>query len=233
MVIAGLMILGTLGLDIGPAVAGLGVVGIAVGFGAQTLVRDYLNGALILIENQFSKGDVVALAGVAGTVEDFTLRRTTLRDLDGVVHTVPNGEIKVASNLTRVWARINQDVTVAYGTDIDGRSRVVDEVGAAMAGRPGLEAARPRGAARRAGRGARRVRRHAQDPGQRPGHRAVGGRRRVPQAAARGVARPTASRSRGRSGSSCPRPGRRAAASGRPGDRGAGPTVRRPGSGPD
>jgi moderate conductance mechanosensitive channel len=129
VVIAGLMILGKLGLDIGPAVAGLGVIGIAVGFGAQTLVRDYLNGALILIENQFSKGDVVRLAGVAGTVEDFNLRRTTLRDLDGVVHTIPNGEIKVASNLTRTWARINQDVTLAYGTDIDRAIGVVDQVG--------------------------------------------------------------------------------------------------------
>jgi small conductance mechanosensitive channel len=132
VVIAALMVLGKLGLDIGPAVAGLGVVGIAVGFGAQTLVRDYLNGALILVENQFSKGDVVRLAGVAGTVEDFNLRRTTLRDIDGIVHTIPNGEIKVASNLTRVWARINQDVTVAYGTDIDKAIEVVDGVGAAM-----------------------------------------------------------------------------------------------------
>jgi small-conductance mechanosensitive channel len=136
VIIASLMILGTLGLDIGPAVAGLGVVGIAVGFGAQTLVRDYLNGALILVENQFGKGDVVRLAGVAGTVEDFNLRRTTLRDIDGVVHTIPNGEIKVASNLTRVWARINQDVTVAYGTDIDRAIAVVDNVGREMAGDP-------------------------------------------------------------------------------------------------
>jgi small conductance mechanosensitive channel len=136
VVIAGLMILGELGLDIAPAVAGLGVVGIAVGFGAQSLVRDYLNGSLILIENQFGRGDVVRLAGVSGTVEDFTLRRTTLRDLDGVVHTVPNGEIKVASNMTRVWARINQDVTVAYGTDIDRAIEVVDNVGREMAGDP-------------------------------------------------------------------------------------------------
>src|SRR3954447_21369866 len=133
VIIAGLMILGQIGLDIGPAVAGLGVVGIAVGFGAQFLVRDYLNGSLILIENQFGRGDVVRVAGVSGTVEDFTLRRTTLRDLDGVVHTVPNGEIAVASNLTRVWARINQDVTVAYGTDIDEATRVVNDVGQAMA----------------------------------------------------------------------------------------------------
>ena len=132
IVIAGLMILRTFDLDIGPAIAGLGVVGVAVGFGAQNLVRDYLNGALILIENQFSKGDVIRVAGVSGTVEDFSLRRTTLRDLDGVVHTVPNGEISVASNLTRVWARINQDVTVAYGTDIDKAIEVVGEVGKAM-----------------------------------------------------------------------------------------------------
>lgn len=134
--IAGLMILGRLGFDIGPAVAGIGVVGIAVGFGAQSLVRDYLNGSLILLENQFAKGDVIRAAGVAGTVEDFTLRRTTLRDLDGVVHTVPNGEIKVASNLTRTWARINQDVTIAYGSDIDKAIGVVEVVGREMAADP-------------------------------------------------------------------------------------------------
>ncbi len=136
VIIAGLMILRSFDLDIGPAIAGLVVVGVAVGFGAQHLVRDYLNGALILIENQFSKGDVIRIAGVSGTVEDFSLRRTTLRDLDGVVHTVPNGEILVASNLTRVWARINQDVIVAYGTDIDMATKVVDEVGKEMADDP-------------------------------------------------------------------------------------------------
>ncbi len=136
IVIAGLMVLGEFHIEIAPAVAGLGVVGVALGFGAQSLVRDYLNGALILIENQFSKGDVVTLAGVSGTVEDFSLRRTTLRDLDGVVHTVPNGEISVASNLTRVWARINLDVTVAFGTDIDKAIDVVDTTGAVMAGDP-------------------------------------------------------------------------------------------------
>jgi len=136
VVIAGIMILGRIGLDVGPAVAGLGVIGIAVGFGAQSLVRDYLTGALVLVENQFSKGDVVTIAGVTGTVEDFSLRRTTLRDLDGIVHTVPNGEIKVASNRTRTWARINQDVMVAFGTDIDKAIDVVDEVGRKMAEDP-------------------------------------------------------------------------------------------------
>jgi len=134
--IAGLMILAKLGLDIGPAVAGLGIVGIAVGFGAQTLVRDYLTGSLILVENQFSVGDVVRLAGVEGTVEDFNLRRTTVRDIDGVVHSIPNGVITVASNLTRVWSRINQDVTLAYGTDVDRAIQVVDEVGQAMKADP-------------------------------------------------------------------------------------------------
>jgi small conductance mechanosensitive channel len=141
VVIAGLMVLAKLGLDIGPAIAGLGIIGIAVGFGAQTLVRDYLNGALILVENQFSVGDVVRLAGVDGSVEDFNLRRTTVRDIDGVVHTIPNSEIKVASNLTRVWARINQDVTVAYGTDIDHAIKVVDEVGQAMKDDPAWKSA--------------------------------------------------------------------------------------------
>lgn len=136
MLIALVMILGKLNLDIGPAVAGLGIVGIAVGFGAQSLVRDYLNGALILVENQFSKGDVVSVAGVSGTVEDFSLRLTTLRDLDGVVHSVPNGEIRVASNRTRTWARINQNITVAYGTDIERATRVVNDVGKAMAADP-------------------------------------------------------------------------------------------------
>jgi small conductance mechanosensitive channel len=136
LVIAFLMTLQVLRLDIGPAIAGLGIIGLALSLGAQHLVRDYVAGAFVLIENQYSKGDVVTIAGVSGTVEDFSLRRTTLRDLDGVVHTVPNGEVHVASNRTRVWARINQDVTVAYGTDIDKAIRVVDEVGKAMAAEP-------------------------------------------------------------------------------------------------
>lgn len=99
--IAVIMVLGKFNVDIAPAIAGLGIVGIAVGFGAQSLVKDYFNGVLILVENQFARGDVVRIAGVSGTVEDFTLRRTTLRDADGTLHTIPNSEIGVASNLTR------------------------------------------------------------------------------------------------------------------------------------
>ena len=188
--IASVMILGELDLNIGPAVAGLGVVGIAVGFGTQSIVRDYFTGALILIENQFSKGDVISIAGVSGTVEDFSLRRTTLRDLDGVVHTVPNGEIKVASNRTRVWARINLDVTVAYGTDIDKATRVVNDVGTAIAAdpewrrrvmeAPHVERIEALG----------RVRRDDQDPRPRPGDRAVGRGWRAAQAPPRCVRHP-------------------------------------------
>jgi small conductance mechanosensitive channel len=101
LVIALLMALGAFGVDIGPAVAGLGVVGIAVGFGAQTLIRDWLAGIFIVLENQYSEGDHVRIAGVDGVVEDFGLRRTTLRDAEGVVHFVPNGAVVVSSNLTR------------------------------------------------------------------------------------------------------------------------------------
>jgi moderate conductance mechanosensitive channel len=134
LVIAGLMILEeAFRVDIGPAIAGLGIAGIAIGLGTQHLVRDYLNGALILIENQYAKGDIVRIAGVSGMVEDFTLRRTTLRDQDGTVHTVPNGEITVASNLTRVFARINQDIQVVYGTDIEAATAIVNRLCQEMA----------------------------------------------------------------------------------------------------
>ena len=125
-VIAVLMALRLFGIDIGPAVAGLGVFGIAVGFGAQTLIRDWLAGIFVVLENQYSHGDVVRIAGVEGVVEDFSLRRTTLRDLDGTVHTVPNGQIVVASNMTRVWAPVNLDVIVA---DDAGQARAAELIG--------------------------------------------------------------------------------------------------------
>lgn len=99
--VALLTILSQVGIDVGPAVAGLGVVGIAVGFGAQTLIRDWLAGIFVVLENQYSDGDVVRIGGVEGVVEDFSLRRTLLRDVDGTVHSVPNGQIIVASNLSR------------------------------------------------------------------------------------------------------------------------------------
>jgi small conductance mechanosensitive channel len=128
-VIAVLMALDLFGIDIGPAVAGLGVVGIAVGLGAQTLIRDWLTGIFIVLENQFSQGDVVRVAGVEGVVEDFGLRRTTLRGLDGALHIVPNGQILVATNLTRLWARITLDLTVSADADRDRVVRLIERVG--------------------------------------------------------------------------------------------------------
>ncbi len=126
------MALTEFGIEIGPAVAGLGVVGIAVGFGAQTLIRDWLAGIFIVLENQFNEGDVVRIAGVEGVVNGFSLRRTTLRDLDGTIHIVPNGQIIVASNLTRLWTRLTLDVRVEPGTDLERATRVVDDVGAEL-----------------------------------------------------------------------------------------------------
>jgi small conductance mechanosensitive channel len=113
------MVLGALGLQLGPLLAGAGVVGLAVSFGAQSLVKDVISGLFILMENQFGVGDVVRLEGVSGSVERMTLRVVVLRDVHGVVHVVPNGEIKKVSNLTRGWARVVLDVAVAYKEDPD------------------------------------------------------------------------------------------------------------------
>jgi small conductance mechanosensitive channel len=136
VVIVGVFFLVLAALGLLPAIAGLGLLGAALAISAQNLIRDYINGVFILIENQFAIGDVVRIAGVAGTVEEFSLRRTTLRDLDGTLHVVPNGLIQVASNLTRTWGRINLDVTVAYGTDVDRAIEIVDEVGRTLAADP-------------------------------------------------------------------------------------------------
>ncbi len=136
VVVAALMALELFGLDIGPAVAGLGVVAIAVGLGAQALVKDWLAGIFVVLENQYSRGDVVQIAGVDGVVEDFSLRRTVLRDGNGTVHSVPNGLVGVASNLTRVWARVNLNVSVTYDTDIEAASRLIDRIGEALQNDP-------------------------------------------------------------------------------------------------
>lgn len=134
--IVAVWILEILGLDVGPAVAGLGVAGIAIGFGAQAIIRDYFGGLLIFLENQYGRGDVVTIADVTGTVEDLTLRRTVLRDVDGVVHSVPNGAIIVASNRTRVWRRVDLDVVIAYGSDVERAIQVFDAVGSEIAADP-------------------------------------------------------------------------------------------------
>jgi small conductance mechanosensitive channel len=126
-------ILPELGVNVTPILASVGIAGIALGFGAQSLVKDFLSGLFILLENQYGNGDVVTVAGTTGLVEEVGLRRTVLRDLDGVVHHVPNGEISVASNLTQEWSRVNMNVSVAYGEDLDKVFEVINRVGNELA----------------------------------------------------------------------------------------------------
>jgi small-conductance mechanosensitive channel len=128
-----LMILSEVGVPIGPMLAGFGVAGVAIGFGAQYLVRDLIAGMFILWENQYRVGDVVSVGGVMGLVEEITLRKSVLRDLDGIVHHVPNGEIRIASNYTRHFSRVNIDIPVAYGTDLDEAIRTINKVGLELA----------------------------------------------------------------------------------------------------
>lgn len=134
--VAVLLVLGELEIPLGPLLASAGIVGVALGFGAQSLVRDTLAGMFILIENQYRAGDVVTVAGVSGTVEGVGLRRTVLRDIDGIVHSVSNGEIVISSNMTRGWSRVNLNVSVGYDQDLDRARAVIDRVGAELAADP-------------------------------------------------------------------------------------------------
>lgn len=133
VLVALLTLLPLAGISIGPLLAGAGIVGIALGFGAQSLVKDIISGLFILLDNQYSKGDVVRAAGISGLVEDVGLRRTVLRDLDGIVHYIPNGEISVASNFTQEYSRVNMNVGVSYSEDLDHVMQVINRVGEEMA----------------------------------------------------------------------------------------------------
>lgn len=119
--------LDVMGMDPTALIAGVGVAGIAVGLGAQTLIKDVINGVFILVEDQYGVGDVVRVAGVSGQVVDITPRRTVLRDQDGNVHSVPNSEIRVASNMTRDFSRINLDVSVGYETNLTRAIEVIND----------------------------------------------------------------------------------------------------------
>ena len=134
IVIVGIMmVLSEVGIPIAPVLAGFGIAGVAVGFGAQYLIRDLIAGIFIILENQYRVGDVVKVADISGVVEHVTLRKTVLRDLDGIVHHVPNGEIKTASNYTRHFSRVNLDISVAYDTDLDHAISVINRVGKELA----------------------------------------------------------------------------------------------------
>jgi small conductance mechanosensitive channel len=130
--VAALTVISELGINISALLAGAGLAGVAIGFGAQSLVRDILAGVVIMLEDQYDVGDVVQIAGVNGVVEDFNLRRTVLRDLDLVAHTIPNGEIRTTSNFTKERSRVNLNIEVAYKEDLDHCIAVLNRVGQEM-----------------------------------------------------------------------------------------------------
>ena len=127
--IALLEILKLFNISIEPLLASAGIVGLAIGFGAQTLVKDVITGFFILLENQYDLGDTIKIAGVSGTVEDMSLRRTLLRDSNGTVHSVPNSEIKIVSNLTRDWSQVSLTVAVDYSEPSDRVIKLLQEIG--------------------------------------------------------------------------------------------------------
>ena len=127
--IAGFLILGEIGLNLGPLLAGAGILGIALGFGSQALVKDFLSGLFILVEDQFGVGDIVDLdAQTSGTVEAVSLRTTRLRSVDGTVWHVPNGDIRRVGNKSQHWSRALLDIDVSYATDIDHAKTVIKSV---------------------------------------------------------------------------------------------------------
>ncbi len=130
--IAAVMVLGTFGIALAPLIAGAGVVGIAIGFGAQKMVQDFLAGIFIVMEDQFGVGDVVDLGQATGTVEQVGLRITRLRDVDGVVWYVPNGEIVRVGNMSKLWSRAVLDIEVSYDTDLDAAGAALKEEAVAL-----------------------------------------------------------------------------------------------------
>jgi small conductance mechanosensitive channel len=126
-------ILSTVGVELGPYIAGLGIVGVALGFGAQDLVKDFISGVFMLLEDQYGVGDVVNAGDAIGTVEGVSLRTTRIRSVDGTLWYVPNGEIRRLGNMSQEWARALLDISVAYDTDTDHATAVIEEVALGMA----------------------------------------------------------------------------------------------------
>jgi len=134
--VAIMTILPEFGINVGPILAGAGILGVALGFGAQWMIRDFLAGLFIILENQYRVGDVVCLDSTCGLVEDIDLRKTILRDLDGTVHLISNGEVKKTSNLSKRFARVNLNVSVAYKENLDKVIEVLNRVGKELAEDP-------------------------------------------------------------------------------------------------
>jgi len=131
--VAIMTVLPEFGIEVGPILAGAGILGVALGFGAQYMIRDFLAGLFIILENQYRVGDVVCLDDTCGGVEDVTLRKTVLRDLDGKLHHIPNGAFKKAANLTGDYSRAHMNVSVAYKEDLDKVMALINKVGREMA----------------------------------------------------------------------------------------------------
>jgi moderate conductance mechanosensitive channel len=140
VIVTALMVLRELGFDITPALAAAGGFGIAAGLGAQTLVRDWVSGILIIADNQFAVGDVVRTAGVAGKVEVLSLHHTELRDGDGGLHFVPNSEIKVVTNLSRSWSQPTVRIPIDIGEDPKRVLAVLRDMLKRFAEEPGVKA---------------------------------------------------------------------------------------------
>ncbi len=130
--VGGMTIIKELGIDIGPILAGAGIIGLAIGFGSQALVKDLVSGFFLIMENQIRVGDVVKIGSIGGLVENITLRTVKLRDLEGIVHTIPNGEITTLSNMTYGWSRALLDIGVAYKENVDDVMKVLADLGRAM-----------------------------------------------------------------------------------------------------
>jgi len=126
--ITALQVLQVFAIDIKPLLASAGIAGLAIGFGAQTLVKDVINGFFILAENQFEVGETVRTAGVQGAVEEITMRRTILRDVDGTLHVVPNSKIEIVSNMTRDWSQVRLHIVADYNEDSDRVIELLHEV---------------------------------------------------------------------------------------------------------
>lgn len=126
VLLAVLMIFPEIGFSVGPLLASAGLASVALGFGAQSLVKDLLNGTFIILEQQFSVGDVIKAATLSGAVEQINLRTTVLRDGDGGVHVIPNGQIDKVTVLTRDWSRLVLDVDIAYGANLDAALAILE-----------------------------------------------------------------------------------------------------------
>ena len=127
-----LMVLTELNVPVTPVLASVGFVGLAFGLGAQTLVKDMIHGLFILLENQYTVGDAIEISGIVGTVEDMTLRTTEIRDFYGVVHIIPNGDIRIVANRTRDWSRAVVNVNITYEADIDRAMAALESIAKAL-----------------------------------------------------------------------------------------------------